>query len=37
VFEHNEAMAQELHARFVRFLEILGTEGKYLAPRRRLL
>ena len=37
VFEGNEIIARDLHARFVRFLEEMGTDEVFLAPRRRLL
>lgn len=37
VFEGNEAVARDLHAKFVGFLEELGTDEIFLAPRRRLL
>ncbi len=37
VFLENESIARELHARFVKFLEEMGTEEGRIAPRRRLL
>jgi len=37
VFEENETIARDLHARFVRFLEQMNTEEGRIAPRRRLL
>lgn len=36
VFEGNEAVARDLHARFVAFLEEVGTDERHVDPRRRL-
>jgi arylsulfatase A-like enzyme len=36
-FRKNESIAKDLHARFVEFLESMGTEDGRIAPRRRLL
>ncbi len=36
IFEGNEIIARELHAKFVRLLEEAGTNEVFLAPRRRL-
>lgn len=36
VFEENETIGRDLHARFVGFLEQIITEERLIAPRRRL-
>lgn len=37
VFGQNEPIARDLHGKFVKFLEEMGTEEGHITPRRRLL
>ena len=36
VFAENKAVAKDLHAKYISFLESLGTKEEYIAPRRTL-